>query len=158
MTLTGSWAATEALRLSTTIRWVDWSSFEKLSIEASYAGHQLPQASKTIQNHWKDSWLFTVGADYTVNSAWTVRAGAGYEIAPIDDDKYRTTTIPDTDRLWLSVGATWHVNENLKGDFGLAWLHGIGDMGIYKPDNGQKCGEFDKLDATLIGAQFVYKF
>lgn len=158
VTLTGSWAATEALRLSTTIRWVDWSSFEKLSIEASYAGHQLPQASKTIQNHWKDSWLFTVGADYTVNSAWTVRAGAGYEIAPIDDDKYRTTTIPDTDRLWLSVGATWHVNENLKGDFGLAWLHGIGDMGIYKPDNGQKCGEFDKLDATLIGAQFVYKF
>ncbi|MDO4936740.1 MAG: outer membrane protein transport protein [Sutterellaceae bacterium] len=160
ISLTGTWEATESLRLSALIRWTNWASFETLEITGTYP--QAPQLGtqtlKKVENHWKDSWLFTVGADYTINSAWTVRAGVGYEISPVDDDKYRTAVIPDTDRLWLSIGTTWHVNENLQGDFGFAWLHGIGDKGLYDPDSGVQYAEFDKLDAYLFGAQFTYKF
>ena len=76
----------------------------------------------------------------------------------MDDDKYRSATIPDTDRLWLSVGATWHVNKQLQGDFGLAYLRGIGNKGLYNEKTGEKLVEFDRLDAILWGAQFVYKF
>ena len=82
----------------------------------------------------------------------------GYEISPVDDDKYRSATIPDTDRLWLSLGATWHVNNKLQGDFGLAYLKGIGDNGLYNKTTGEQLGEFNKLDAILVGAQFVYRF
>lgn len=175
ITLTGTWKATNALRLSGLVRWANWSSFDKLPIsgdslkKASYdaalaltGNHQQANAlssNKTApEYHWKDSWLFTVGADYDINEQVTVRGGVGYEISPVDDDKYRSATIPDTDRLWLSLGATWRVNKQLQGDFGIAYLKGIGNKGLYDEESGKKLGEFDRLDAIMWGAQFVYKF
>lgn len=192
ITLTGTWKATDALRLSGLVRWANWSSFDKLPISggslrsattvaakvraAAYieANHitdpelQQQVVAKAIaenatnktspEYHWKDSWLFTVGADYDINEQVTVRGGVGYEISPVDDDKYRSATIPDTDRLWLSMGATWHASKNLQGDFGIAYLKGIGNKDLYNESTEQKVGEFDKLDAILWGAQFVYKF
>lgn len=175
ITLTGTWKATDALRLSGLVRWANWSSFDKLPIsgdslkKASYAAafaltHNDSLANALSSNktapeyHWKDSWLFTVGADYDINEHVTVRGGVGYEISPVDDDKYRSATIPDTDRLWLSLGATWRVNKQLQGDFGIAYLKGIGNKGLYDEEGGEKLGEFDRLDAILWGAQFVYKF
>ena len=160
ITLTGTWKATEALRLSGLVRWTNWSSFDKLPI----SGSSLGEATRGVTSkhnavyNWKDSWLFTVGADYDINDEFTVRGGVGYEISPVDDDKYRSATIPDTDRLWLSMGATWHASKNLQGDFGIAYLKGIGNKDLYNESTGQKVGEFDKLDAILWGAQFVYKF
>ncbi len=184
ITLTGTWKATQNLRLSGLVRWANWSSFQNLPISgtslyqatyASYysgaknlmgksdeeaAAYAASKASgKTAPEYkWKDSWLFTVGADYNINEAVTVRGGVGYEISPVDDDKYRSATIPDTDRLWLSVGATWRVNKQLQGDFGLAYLRGIGNKDLYNENTGEKLGKFDRLDAILWGAQFVYKF
>ena len=172
ITLTGTWKATEALRLSGLVRWTNWSSFDKLPIsgsslyDASYtavasvygqtvAGQTATNKHNAVYN-WKDSWLFTVGADYDINDEFTVRGGVGYEISPVDDDKYRSATIPDTDRLWLSMGATWHASKNLQSDFGIAYLKGIGNKALYTGDD--KVAEFDKLDAILWGAQFVYKF
>ena len=157
ITLTGTWKATDALRLSGLARWTNWSSFDTLPISGS-SMEQLTRKKKIeAEYHWKDSWLFTVGADYDINDEFTVRGGVGYEISPVDDDKYRSATIPDTDRLWLSMGATWHASKNLQGDFGIAYLKGIGNKDLYN-DKGVKVAEFDKLDAILWGAQFVYKF
>ena len=172
ITLTGTWKATEDLRLSALARWTNWSSFDKLPIsgsslyDASYtavasvygqtvAGQRATNKHNAVYN-WKDSWLFTVGADYDINDEFTVRGGVGYEISPVDDDKYRSATIPDTDRLWLSMGATWHASKNLQSDFGIAYLKGIGNKDLYTGNT--KVAEFDKLDAILWGAQFVYKF
>ena len=158
ITLTGTWKATEDLRLSALARWTNWSSFDKLPISGSSLGEATRGAMSkhdAVYN-WKDSWLFTVGADYDINDEFTVRGGVGYEISPVDDDKYRSATIPDTDRLWLSMGATWHASKNLQSDFGIAYLKGIGNKDLYTGDT--KVAEFDKLDAILWGAQFVYKF
>ena len=171
--LTGTWEATPKLRLSALIRWADWSSFDTLKITGSNFHPNSPvgesmaglltamlKQGQSINNKWQDTWLFTLGADYTINSSWTVRAGVGYETSPIDDDRYRTALIPDSERLWLSIGATWHVTENLQGDFGFTWLHGLGDAPLYSSDgaNGARVGEFDTLDAYLFGAQMVYRF
>ena len=158
ITLTGTWKATEDLRLSALARWTNWSSFDKLPISGSSLGEATGGATSkhNAVYNWKDSWLFTVGADYDINDEFTVRGGVGYEISPVDDDKYRSATIPDTDRLWLSMGATWHASKNLQSDFGIAYLKGIGNKDLYTGDT--KVAEFDKLDAILWGAQFVYKF
>lgn len=156
ITLTGTWKATDALRLSGLARWTNWSSFDTLPISGS-SMEKLTRTKKIeAEYHWKDSWLFTVGADYDINDEFTVRGGVGYEISPVDDDKYRSATIPDTDRLWLSMGATWHASKNLQSDFGIAYLKGIGNKDLYTGND--KVAEFDKLDAILWGAQFVYKF
>ena len=156
ITLTGTWKATDALRLSGLARWTNWSSFDTLPISGSSMERLTRKKKIEAEYHWKDSWLFTVGADYDINDEFTVRGGVGYEISPVDDDKYRSATIPDTDRLWISMGATWHASKNLQSDFGIAYLKGIGNKDLYTGND--KVAEFDKLDAILWGAQFVYKF
>lgn len=162
--LTGTWEATPQLRLSALIRWADWSSFDTLTVEVDPQSASNPVLGALIrepiavENKWQDTWLFTIGADYMINNAWTVRAGLGYETSPIDDESRRTALIPDSERLWLSIGATWHVTENLQGDFGFTWLHGVGDAPLYDKPDGKRVGEFDTLDAYLFGAQMVYRF
>lgn len=162
--LTGTWEATPQLRLSALIRWADWSSFDTLTVEVDPQSASNPVLGALIrepiavENKWQDTWLFTIGADYMINNAWTVRAGVGYETSPIDDESRRTALIPDSERLWLSIGATWHVTENLQGDFGFTWLHGVGDAPLYDKPDGKRVGEFDTLDAYLFGAQMVYRF
>lgn len=167
--LTGTWEVTEALRLSALIRWSDWSSFKSLDIKGGSDIHAsgnvfgirseaIVAGGTSVENRWNDTWLFTLGADYTINDEWTVRAGVGYENGAVDDE-YRTAVIPDANRLWLSCGATWNYDTNWKFDVGFTYLHGMGTPGLYDPnDRSKKVAEFKALDAYLVGAQFTYKF
>ena len=111
----------------------------------------------TLENKWKDTWLFSIGADYRINDAFTVRGGIAYETSPIDRQETRMAVIPDTDRLWLSLGASWYPTQDLQFDIGGTYLMGVGDKDLYNSD-GKKIGKYDSLDAYLLGVQMQYRF
>ena len=50
----------------------------------------------------------------------TLRAGVAYEKSPIDDSN-RQITLPDADRFWTSVGASYKLSNKLSLD--LAYSH-----------------------------------
>ena len=151
--LTATWEATENLRLSGLIRWAKWSNFKNLVIKNNATGKPL----STVQNDWEDTWLFSVGADYRLNSEWVVRCGVAYEKDPVKDATKRVAVIPDTDRLWLSAGATWQVTKSIQMDGGLAYLKGIGNRDLYSAE-GEKIGRYDHLDAIILGLQAQIRF
>lgn len=161
--LTGTWETTDRLRLSGLIRWANWSDFDELKIKNSVPG-QVDKLSggmfreKTVINEWQDTWLFSVGADYRINDAFTIRGGLAYETSPIDDQSTRMAVIPDTDRIWFSLGASWYPMQDLQFDVGATYLMGVGDKDLYDGVNGKKVGEFDSLDAYLLGVQMQYRF
>lgn len=163
--LTGTWEATDQLRLSGLIRWANWSKFKELNIEndlpfvvESKLGLMASQFKNlSIENDWQDTWLFSVGADYRINSAFTVRGGIAYETSPIDRQETRMAVIPDTDRVWLSLGASWYPTQDLQFDIGGTYLMGVGDKDLYN-SAGQKIGKYDSLDAYLLGVQMQYRF
>lgn len=163
--LTGTWEATDQLRLSGLIRWANWSKFKELNIENDLPfvveSELGPMASQfknlSIENDWQDTWLFSVGADYRINSAFTVRGGIAYETSPIDRQETRMAVIPDTDRVWLSLGASWYPTQDLQFDIGGTYLMGVGDKDLYN-SAGQKIGKYDSLDAYLLGVQMQYRF
>lgn len=161
--LTGTWETTDRLRLSGLIRWANWSDFDELKIKNSVPG-QVDNLSggmfreKTVINEWQDTWLFSVGADYRINDAFTIRGGLAYETSPIDDQSTRMAVIPDTDRIWFSLGASWYPTQDLQFDVGATYLMGIGDSDLYDDVNGKKVGKFDSLDAYLLGVQMQYRF
>ena len=193
--LTGTWEATDKLRLSGLIRWANWSNFDNLTLNNDISSgmikglsgamtnaitgmvaqgmisqqEALGLASKlsavagemkntTIENKWQDTWLFSIGADYRINSAFTVRGGLAYETSPVDDQSTRMAVIPDTDRVWFSLGASWYPTQDLQFDVGATYLMGVGDKDLYDSVGGKKVGKYDSLDAYLLGVQMQYRF
>lgn len=161
--LTSTWETTDKLRLSGLIRWANWSDFDELKIKNTVPGRvdSMTQGAfreKTVINEWQDTWLFSVGADYRINDAFTVRGGLAYETSPVDDQSTRMAVIPDTDRVWFSLGASWYPTQDLQFDVGATYLMGVGDKDLYNRVDGEKVGEFDSLDAYLLGVQMQYRF
>lgn len=159
---TAAWDVNELLSLYATFRWTDWSSFDTLDIKSS-ALDTTHNGVKTVENHWQDTYLVSVGADLRFTNWWTFRAGIGYETSAVDDPKYRTAIIPDADRLWLALGSSFKATENMQIDLSAAWLHGIGERNLWSTDGSddgtpKEIGKFEDLDAYLFGVQLVYKF
>lgn len=161
---TAAWDVNDLLSLYATFRWTDWSSFDTLNIKTSALDH-IPGKNgvKTVENHWQDTYLVSVGADLRFTNWWTFRAGIGYETSAVDDPKYRTAIIPDADRLWLALGSSFKATENMQIDVSAAWLHGVGERNLWSTDGSdhkvpEKAGKFEDLDAYLFGVQLVYKF
>lgn len=102
--------------------WTNWSRFKSLTVCCDRAGGVL---SSTPEN-WKDSWFVSLGAEYAWSDTLTLRAGVAYEDSGVPDST-RTPRIPDNDRYWVSVGATWQVNDWLKAN--LAYSHGFVEDG-----------------------------
>lgn len=158
---TAAWDVNDLLSLYATFRWTDWSSFDTLDIKSP--GLASKGGVKTVENHWQDTYLVSVGADLRFTNWWTFRAGIGYETSAVDDPKYRTAIIPDADRLWLALGSSFQATKNMQIDVSAAWLHGVGERNLWTTDGSdgntpEKAGKFEDLDAYLFGVQLVYKF
>ncbi|WP_226565117.1 outer membrane protein transport protein [Shewanella chilikensis] len=123
--LTENWA------MHASINWTDWSVFNKLV--AYFPGEQKPvgglESDLVKEENFKDNWRFALGTSYQLNNAWLLRAGVALDKTAVDDE-YRTITIPDTDRLWFSVGAGYAPSKNLTVDLGLTYIRAHGDAPI----------------------------
>lgn len=90
---------------------VEWSNWSRIGTVRLYQPDgstpaTLASAAVTFPFQYKDGWFFSLGGEYVLDPAWTVRAGIAYEKSPIADDK-RTARLPDNDRMWYSVGASY---------------------------------------------------
>lgn len=88
-----------------------WKTFNQLSI-------YMPEAfatNSTVQTRWRDTVLAAIGADYRVTCDWTLRGGFAYDETPTKG-AYRDARIPDSDRFWLTFGATYKATKNWSFD------------------------------------------
>lgn len=158
VTLSATWEATDALRLSGTARWSKWSNFRTLDVQnLDFPPPLDAYANVPVENNWDDTWFFSVGADYKLNGQWTVRGGVAYDQGPVEN-QYRMAVIPDTDRVWFSGGASYKYTDNLTFDFGATYIKGVGDTDLYDTVGGKKIGEFKSLDSYIFSAQMQYLF
>ncbi|MDD1781303.1 outer membrane protein transport protein [Enterovibrio sp. ZSDZ35] len=103
---------------------IGWSSFQELKATSSSctstagAGICLQKDEK-----WDDSWRYAIGATHYLNNEWTLRAGFAIDESPVPDS-HRTLSIPDTERNWYTIGATYLASDNLTIDGGFAYLNG----------------------------------
>ena len=131
---------------------------QELHAAALQAASEHTTDTSTNTYEWEDTWLFSIGADYRLNNEWTIRGGIAYETCAVEDNKLRPATIPDVDRLWLSVGASYNYSKQIQFDFGATYLKGVGNMDVYSADGSRKIGEFDSIDSYILGAQVQYRF
>ncbi|QEH18635.1 porin [Histophilus somni] len=96
-------------------KYTQWSRLQ--SLHAAYSNGEV--AFHKDEN-FHDSSRVALGATYDVNDKLTLRAGIAYD----ESADHPTASIPDTDRTWYSLGATYHFTPNLSVDMGFAHLRG----------------------------------
>ncbi|EHH0794420.1 outer membrane protein transport protein [Vibrio vulnificus] len=133
----------EQLALHASINWTDWSSFKEL-----YADLDNNPGSMVKVENWEDNYRFAVGATYQLQPKLALRTGIAYDTSAVSD-KNRTITIPETDRTWLSVGATYDWTQNFTLDAGFTYI--IAKDATIKESRGYESDD----KAQAIGGQFV---
>ncbi len=104
--------------LLASIRHTGWSSFQELRVRFD---NGLPDT--VTPENWEDTVTTSIGINYHVNNSWTVRAGYSHDESPVPDAD-RTARIPDSDRDWITFGASVQTGNNMTIDFGYAHLTG----------------------------------
>ena len=110
------------LRVLGTVEWTKWSNIDNIPINGTGRINQRnPGKPFVIDANWDDGWLFSGGVEYDYSQTYTVRAGLGFEKSPIQDPTQRLPQLPDSDRIWASVGLTMHYSVSTT--FDLAFAH-----------------------------------
>jgi long-chain fatty acid transport protein len=91
--------------------WTRWSRLKSLTINA-YQDSNLTDSSNF---NWKDSFLYSLGANFTLNNKWLLRAGTAYEKDAVTDAG-REPRVPSGDRIWTTFGFSYKVSESLAID------------------------------------------
>lgn len=153
-----------------------WSSFQNLTINFSDP-HQPPASvSQGLSNESR----FSLGASYRFNDQWTFRGGIAYDKTPVPNPgapcdtvtppslatcsnavvASRTARLPDADRKWVAVGASWHVSDHSQWDIAYAHLFLNNHIPFSQLDaagGDYISGQF-KADADILGIQYIYRF
>jgi long-chain fatty acid transport protein len=109
---------TEKLLLSLDIHYILWSRFDKYVVTFDEPGME---ELVTLED-WKDSFIFRLGGQYTINPQFCLRAGFIYDQTP-QPVKSMDPLLPDADRIALTAGFGWTLAKNLVLD--LAFHHEI---------------------------------
>ncbi|QBQ63017.1 hypothetical protein EXH44_01610 [Actinobacillus indolicus] len=125
----------------------EWSKFKSLD---AYGNDGKRLFHK--QENFNDSSRIALGVSYDVIPALTLRAGVAYdESASVTNP---SISIPDTDRTWYTLGATYRFTPNLSSDLGYAYLRGSKNT-----FNEEGRGQFTVTSkAHLVGLNVNYKF
>lgn len=108
--------ANKSLELAYDTTWTRWSRLKKLSISAD----QNSLLNETTNFNWHDSFLHSIGANFTLNNDWIIRSGLAYE-KDATSNATREARIPTGNRIWLSAGFNYKINKNWETDF--AYVH-----------------------------------
>lgn len=149
--LSGYFKTAEQWATTATIKYTLWHRFGVFPGKTT----QSLLGNLDVQYRWKDSWNVALGEDYYLNDNWTLRAGIAYDQSPSRNNVYRTNRIPDTDRVWASLGASY-IKGNYQVDFGYAHLfftHGR-TLDSAGTDVDAKYHSY----SNMLGLNFQYKF
>jgi len=102
-----------------TVEWKNWSRLGDVAAVGTGCG---PTGVCEVLNlNFRDGWLFSVGAEYAYSPTLLLRGGVAYEISPIDD-RNRDILLPDSNRVFLSAGASYKYAEHIILDIGYSHI------------------------------------
>jgi len=115
--LSGTHKFSDQWELLGDVSWTGWSSIPKIDI-FRVSGAPL----QTLDTQFRDTWRVAMGANYTLNDAWKLKAGIAYDQTPVKSATTRLVSLPDNDRTWFSLGAQWKPTKTVTLDVGASYL------------------------------------
>ena len=90
----------EQLQLSADFQWVGWSSYDKLAVDFEDPAYNDISRARD----YEDTYAIRFGAEYFLNNKLSFLGGVYFDKMPVQPD-YLSPSLPDADRLGLSIGA-----------------------------------------------------
>jgi long-chain fatty acid transport protein len=114
--------ANQSLELLGDITWTEWSKIKQLPlVRTSGAGNGA--TLDTLTFNFKNTLRYSAGVNYKWSGPWTLKAGVAYDQSPVPSAEDRTVRLPDNDRYWLSLGASYRANPVSRFDVGYTFVH-----------------------------------
>ena len=137
--------------------WTAHSRFDEIRIQATGRTD-----SVTVTN-WHDTSRYSVGAIYTPNESWVLRAGLAYDQSPESNEAERIASIPDSDRIWYALGARYNINKNNSIDLAAIYVQ-LKDstinrkpLDVSERSAGSINGNYS-VDSITLGMQYNHRF
>ena len=108
---------TDKLAVQYSYKYTEWKRLKSLTAYGN-SGNTLFHKDEKFSNASR----YALGFSYNANDALTLRAGVAYDKSA--SVNHPSISIPDTDRMWYSLGATYRFTPNLSADFGYSHLRG----------------------------------
>ncbi|AXE32074.1 transporter [Chromobacterium phragmitis] len=151
------------------VTWVRNSRLKQLNIKQSVVNGTV-QGDLVLHQNWKDTWRLSLGSNYQLNDSWMLRGGVAWEQSPVQSDNDRHPALPDSDRLWLSLGANYKISKQSSIDLAYSFIDfknasmnytdacdPTGQSGTCTGNGGTVKGSY-KTYLQLIGVQYNYRF
>lgn len=144
--LSGFHRLTERFAVQYSWKRSEWSRLKALDAYGTNGEHYLHK-----QEDFSDSNRYALGVSFDATEALTLRAGVAYDETA--SKNHQSISIPDTNRMWYSAGATYRFTPNLSADVGYAFLRGTANS---FDEDGAKFKV--KARGNLYGLNLNYKF
>ena len=145
------------------VTWWQWSKIQTVPLIRTNNGQQVG----AFVFNFDDSIRVSIGANYKLDNAWTLKFGVAYDQTPVPSAEQRTVRLPDNDRYWLSAGAKYQMSKSGALDFGYSFVQvkdadirnnqGTGVASLTAPQNGFVSGTY-KATVNVFGVQYQHSF
>lgn len=153
-TLSVAYAFTDRLTVLADVARTDWHSMQDVTID-----FENPVQPDSVEPFgWDDTMFYSLGAEFALGEHLTLRGGIARDETPTSDAA-RTPRLPDANREWISLGATWAASDAFEVSAGYTRIL-VDDPSINDPENSSGAhlvGRYD-ADVNLLGISAQYRF
>jgi long-chain fatty acid transport protein len=137
--------------------WTGWTSVPGLLIV--YDRPTTAGGSTDLPLGFENTWRLSAGLNYYYNNKLTLRTGFAWDESPVPSAELRSARLPDSDRTWISFGASYQINDRMSADVGYSHLF-VDDSRINRSEpasSGTLAGTYES-EVDIFSVQFNYQF
>ena len=154
-----TYGVTDTVTLMGEVTRTQWNSLRDMSI---YFDNPRQQPNPAVEDFgWEDTVFTSIGAEYALNDRGCCAPAYAADQTPTNGAT-RTPRLPDGDRTWYSIGATWMPSDSWEVSAGYTLISVDDDPTInLEPQVGTSGSSLNGSfsgDANLFGLSAQYRF
>ena len=121
-TLGFGYVMNEKIKLALDVNYIGWGVYDTLSFDFADNTDKLHDIHSPRM--YKNTFIVRAGAQYLFKENIFIRCGAYFDKTPVQDG-YLTPETPDANRIGLTAGASWKINNKFNLDISLLYIEGM---------------------------------